>query len=163
MMLCHWVSGSWHFQGLVDPWRWWHHAPQNIRNQSPDDSFTSQKTWTLLLSSPLQLNCISNLQVVTVNISWWWCSPGYSAIFTLLTFPVSSYGHFKGFVCPFNQYLITYFYSGEPLTHQQILAFWKTWNVWNRAVRTLDVTNKKILQGARSETKSRVVQVFVHG
>jgi hypothetical protein len=30
-------------------------------------------------------------------------------------------------------------------------------------VRTLDVTNKKILQGARSETKSSVVQVFVHG
>jgi len=31
------------------------------------------------------------------------------------------------------------------------------------AVRMLDATNKKILQGGRSGAKSSVVQVFVHG
>lgn len=122
MMLCHWVSGSWHFQGPLDPWRWLHRPPQNIRSHSPDDSFTSQKTWTLLLSSPLQLNCISNLKVVMVNTSWWRCSPGHCAVFTSPTFSLSSY-HFKGFIHHLNEYLIIYFYSGtsHPSTNCCIL------------------------------------------
>ena len=137
----------------------WHHAPQNIRNHSPDDAVSHPRRPELSYCPP-HYNWTASQ---TSKLSWWWCSPGHSAIFTLLTFPVSSYGHFKGFVHPFNQYLIIYFYLAQwkgPLTHQQIVAFWKTWIFWNSAVRTLDVTNKKILQRAGSGSKSSVLQVF---